>query len=260
VGRFITKTENQNAKKEASVTEIIAEIGINFMGNMEIARKLIADATECGADIAKFQWYSCDSLFGDPSKDTYNQKIYEAVKPFELDEKKIEQLVKWCELEGIEFACSVFDKERFETLEDLGVSVHKVASRVSKYDRDLAVKIIETGKPCYVSLGFGAEPFDTEKYPKVRHLQCVAKYPTWNEDFDIPKSFEDSIYYGLSSHATTPYPAMVAVARGAKAIEVHFTLSKSMVALPGGFDHLCSLNKDELKQLVDFAYHADQIK
>lgn len=241
------------------MAEIIADIGINFMGNMTIARKLIADAAEVGADIAKFQWYSCDALFGDPTKDTYNKDIYEKVKPFELDEKKIEQLIKWCDLEGIEFGCSVFDRERFLKLDLLGVKHHKIASRVSKFDRALAEEILATGKPTYTSLGFGAEPFDTVKYPNCFQLYCIASYPTENHEIHLPKSFKDSIYYGFSSHAMGPTPSMIAIARGAKAVEVHFTLNKSMAALVGGFDHLCSLEKNELKQLVDFSKQAGKI-
>lgn len=239
--------------------EIIADIGINFMGNMGIARKLIADAAEVGATIAKFQWYSCDSLFGDPSKITYNKEIYEKVKPFELDESKIEQLMRWSEMEGIEFGCSVFDEERFLALDKMGVKKHKIASRVSKYDRPLAEKMLATGKLCFASLGFGAEPFDIVKYPNCKHLYCIAMYPTYYNDINMPKSFSDSIYYGFSSHATDPYPCMVAIARGALAVEVHFTLSKSMIAIPGGFDHLCSLEKEELKQLIKFSRQAEKI-
>lgn len=240
--------------------EIIVDIGINHHGNMDIARKLIGDAAECGASIAKFQWYSVDALFGDASKPTYREDIYELVKPFELDEKKVQQLMKWCEEEEIEFGCSVFDNERFEKLEQMGVKKHKVASRVSKYDRDLAVRMLKTGKPTFVSLGFDAEPFDIKEYPNCYPLYCVAKYPTAHSEFDLPKDFNDSIYYGFSSHATDPYPAMVALSRGSKAVEVHFTLNKSMAALPGGFDHLCSLDKQELKQLCDFAKRIKKIK
>jgi N,N'-diacetyllegionaminate synthase len=235
------------------MTSILVDIGINHMGNMNIARKLIGDAAEVGATIAKFQWYSCDALFGDPTKDTYNRAIYDTVKPFELDEAKVTQLMKWCELEGIEFGCSVFDQERFEKLDAMGVKHHKIASRVSKFDRGLAETILATGKPTYTSLGFGAEPFDQNKYPNCLPLYCIASYPTENHEIHLPKSFKDSGYYGFSSHAMSPVPAMMAIARGAKAIEVHFTLSKSMAAMTGGFDHLCSLDKSELKQLVDFS-------
>ena len=228
------------------------------MGNMNIARKLIADAAECGADIAKFQWYSCFDLFGDETKDTYNKEIYEQVKMFELNENKIEQLMKWCDTEGIEFGCSAFDRERFLKLESMGIKRHKVASRVSKFNRELAEEILLSGKESFVSLGFGAEPFDV-KYTNCRNLYCIAKYPTEYCDIDFPKSFKDSIYYGFSSHAMTPYPAMVALSRGAKCIEVHFTLDKAMSALPGGFDHICSLNKNELSQLVQFSKHVGKI-
>ena len=242
--------------------EIIVDVGINHMGNMNIARKLIHDAAECRASICKFQWYSVQDLFNNPDKDTFRPDIYEVLKPFELNEEKIEKLMYWCEEDGIEFMCSVFDNERFEKLDRMGVKKHKVASRVSKYDRLLAEKILKTGKQTFVSLGFGAEPFDTKKYPNCYHLYCVAKYPAEYSDFKMPKTFDwvDSDYYGFSSHASTPYPSMVALARGAKCIEVHFTMDKSMAALPGGFDHICSLDKTELKQLVDFSKHAEKIK
>jgi sialic acid synthase SpsE len=240
--------------------EIIAEIGINHHGNMNIARKLIADAAECGATMAKFQWYDCDALFGDPSKATYREDIYKLVKPFELNESKIEQFMKWCDLENIEFGCSIFDEGRFLKLDKMGVKKHKLASRVSKYDRELGERVLATGKPTYTSLGFEAEPFDTTKYPNCFHLYCVAKYPTEYSDLDLPKSFEDSIFYGYSSHSMDVYPSLVALSRGAKCIEVHFTLDKSMGALPGGFDHLASLDKSELKQLCDFAKKVEKIK
>ena len=242
------------------MTEIIAEIGINHMGDMNVARRLIADAAECGATMAKFQWYSVYDLFGNPDKDTFNPDIYKNVQPFELDEGKVYQLKEWCDLEGIDFGCSVFDQGRFKTLDSMGVRKHKIASRVSKFDRSLAEKVLESGKPTYVSLGFDSKAFDISKYTNCMHLYCVAKYPTEHHDFDLPKSFSDSIYYGFSSHAMDPYPAMVALARGAKCIEVHFTLDKSMSVLPGGYDHICSLDKKELKQLCDFSNHISRIK
>ena len=242
------------------MVEIVVDIGINHMGNMNIARKLIADAAESGATVAKFQWYSCDELFGNPKKDTFNEEIWKTVKPFELNESKIEQLMKWCDLENIEFGCSIFDEERFLKLDKMGVKKHKLASRVSKYDRTLAEKVLSTGKITYTSLGFGAAPFSVEKYPNYRPLYCVAKYPTEYSDLNLPKYFPDSIYYGFSSHAMDVYPSLVALSRGAKCIEVHFTLDKSMSALPGGYDHICSLDKQELKQLCDFAKRIEKIK
>ena len=242
------------------MVEIIAEIGINFMGNMNIARKMIADVADCGATMAKFQWYSVYDLFGDQSKDTYNKEIYNNVQAFELDESKIAQIMQWCDYEGIDFGCSVFDEKRFLKLDTMGVKKHKIASRVSKYNRVLAEKILKTGKPTYTSLGFEAEPFNTEKYPNCFHLYCEAKYPSEHTDFDLPKDFHESIYYGFSSHAMDSYPAMVALSRKARCIEVHYTLDKSMAILPGGYDHICSLNKFELKQICEFANKIKMIK
>lgn len=237
--------------------EIIADIGINHFGRTDIIRQLIANIAECGANTAKFQWYSAYDLFGNPRISTFNKDIYEKIVPFDLSEKQIEQIMRWCEIEGIEFMCSVFDNKRFDALEGLGVKKHKIASRVSKFDRPLAEKMLATGKPCYASLGFGAEPFDTVKYPNCRHLFCVASYPTEYSELTIPAKFDE--YFGFSSHSMNSAPSMIAISRGAQVIEVHFTLSKGMSAVSGGLDHISSLEKTDLRELIVFARKAEKI-
>ena len=240
-------------------TVIVADLGINHHGNMGLARKMIADVAECGVSIAKFQYYSVNSLFGDSTKPTYNKEIYDQVKPSELDQPKIEQLMRWCEIEGIEFGCSAFDADRFNILESLGIKSHKAASRVARFDRALTEQMLATGKTTYVSLGFGATGYDSVKYPNLRTLYCVASYPNEYSDLCMPKSFKDSDYCGISLHSFSPVPGMIAISRGAQVVEVHYTTDKGLAVVSGGFDHTSSLDKDELKQLVQFARQAEKI-
>lgn len=227
---------------------VIAEIGINHNGNIHLAHELIRQAAIAGADAAKFQAYSVDALFGPDGEDP-NPEIHKGVKPLEFNKEQFAQLKEWCDEEGIEFMCSVFDEERLQWVEDLGVKRHKIASRVSKLNRPLAEKMMATGKECLMSLGFASEPL-AESLGNMRYLYCVSQYPTEYSSLQLPLDFGISNYfYGFSDHTLGIEASLVAVARGAKVIEKHFTLSK---ATPG-FDHICSITPDELADLVKYS-------
>lgn len=240
---------------------IIMDIGINHNGNINLAHELIRQASICGADIAKFQAYSVDALFG-PNGEDPNPEIYAGVKPLEFSKEQFYQLKKWCDEENIEFMCSVFDEERLKWMEELSVKKYKIASRVSKLDRDLALKMINTTKPCYMSLGFNTKPFDI-KYTNVHYLYCVSKYPTEYNEIKMPSFFtkynsnvgDTNCYEGFSDHSLGIEASLVAVSRGAKIIEKHFTLDKSAK----GFDHICSITPTELADLVKYARLIEKI-
>jgi N-acetylneuraminate synthase/N,N'-diacetyllegionaminate synthase len=233
---------------------IIAEIGINHDGSLAKAKELIRQASICQANCVKFQAYSVDALFG-PNGEDPNEEIWKGVKPLEFGFEQFAELKKYADEEGIEFMCSVFDEERLGWMETLGVKRHKIASRTSKLSRGLAEKILATGKPCYASLGFNAQPFDTVKYPNCQHLYCVAKYPTAYSELQLPKDFNNSPYVGLSDHSLGIEASLIAVSRGAKVIEKHFTLNKGLQ----GFDHICSCDPAELRDLVHYTRRMEKI-
>lgn len=235
--------------------EIIAEIGINFGGNLDLAHNMIRDAAICGADVAKFQLYNVDLLFGINGEDP-NEEIYKGVKHTELKKEDIVKLIKWCDEENIEFMASVFDEERFGWLEELKVKRYKIASRTSKLTRDLAEKIAQTGKPCLMALGFNSQPLDS-KYNNVKYLHCVSSYPTEYSQINFPKSFKDSIYYGISDHSLGIESSLVAIGRGAKVVEKHVTYDKS--STNPKFDHVCSIDFSELKDLVKYSKLMDKV-
>ena len=128
-------------------TEIIAEIGQNHNGNMELAKKLIQEAKRAGADVAKFQLYEARALFPKEGNEwfDYNCKT-------ELSRTQIGMLAEECDKAGIEFMASVFDIERIQWLEDVGMKRYKIASR-SIFETGLINAVAATGKPMIVSLG-----------------------------------------------------------------------------------------------------------
>lgn len=222
---------------------VIAEIGINHNGCIDVAHELIRKARVAGADVAKFQFYDPHAIFGPegshPNPEALAQNL---TVQFGFDDAR--QLKTWCDDEGIEFAASVFDLERLGWMIDLGVRRHKIASRVVE-NRELCERILATGQETYVSLGFWAVEGVPFAAPNAHYLYCVPKYPTEFHDLVLPRDFKESRYCGFSDHTVGIEAALVAAGRGARVIEKHFTLNKD---LPGP-DHVCSATPEELAEL-----------
>lgn len=226
---------------------IIAEIGINHNGSLDLAHELIRQARICGADIAKFQFYDPYKIFG-PDGSYPNDGALRQALTVQFGYEDAVRLKRWCDEEGIEFMASVFDVERFEWTQALGVLRHKIASRAVE-NAELCQRILDTGQEAFVSLGFWDKegvPFDGEQ---VRYLYCVPKYPCEYDDVSLPESFGASIYAGFSDHTIGIEAALVAVGRGAGVIEKHFTLNKGLA----GPDHVCSATPEELTLLCRYA-------
>jgi len=219
---------------------IIAEIGHNHNGNMRLAKQLIWEAKECGADIVKFQLYDTDYI-----KKPWQSRYFE-LKAAELDKDQLKELFKEAQKAGIEFLCSVFDAERVKWTEEIGVKRYKIASR-SIYDKELIKAIEKTKKPIIASLGKWKGPGFPKIKGKVDYLYCVSEYPAYITADQFPAKFDK--YSGFSDHTIGCYWAREAIKRGAKIIEKHFTLSKT---LPG-HNQKGSAEPWELKDLVVYA-------
>jgi sialic acid synthase SpsE len=223
--------------------EIIAEIGQNHNGDLQLARRLIAEARAAGASVAKFQVYDARALFPKEGNDWYDYNC-----KTELSRGDVETLARECEIQGIEFMASVFDVERVAWLEGVGIRRYKIASRSVK-DRKLIETVAKTGKPMLVSLGM----WDGSEFPKisspggVEYLYCVSIYPTEMSDLHFRK-VDFARYCGFSDHTIGIHAAMIALSRGARIIEKHFTLDKTM----HGPDHSGSMTPEELAALSQF--------
>lgn len=222
------------------MTELIAEIGQNHNGDMGLARELIHAARDAGADVAKFQIFDARRLFpreGNPWYE-YNLKT-------ELDRTQVEELFGLCAAAGIEFMASVFDAERVQWLEALGVRRYKVASR-SISDTPLLSALAATGKPLLVSLGhWSGEGFPVlQGAGPVDFLYCVSRYPAPLDSLRLA-SVDFTAYAGFSDHSEGIAAAVAAYARGARIIEKHLTLDREM----HGPDHQGSATPQEMSAL-----------
>ena len=212
----------------------IAEIGLNHNGNFKACHEMIRVAKKSGADIAKFQlgWKSL------PNEINF------------LDLERIKTLKKWADEFEIELMFSVFNKESLVMVKNLNLDKYKIASRTVVGDLELVKKIVSLKKKTYISLGM----WEKDELPmtgqgNVEYLWCKSKYPTTIDDLvDFPKNFKGSNYSGYSDHSIGIDMPLIAISRGAKIIEKHFTLDKTSTVVR---DHILSATPDEFENLVN---------
>ncbi len=223
--------------------EIIAEIGQNHNGDMVLAKELIHAAKESGADIAKFQLFDALKTF-----EKKNNPWFEYNCKTQLSQENLVTLNEECKKADIEFMSSVFNFELINWLEELNVERYKVASR-SINDNKLIKTLLELNKPLIISLGHWKKKdfpvFSSNK--KISYLYCVSKYPTELDELHLSE-VDFSKYDGFSDHTIGVNASIIALSRGAKIIEKHFTLDKNLF----GPDHSCSMLPEELMAISNF--------
>lgn len=214
---------------------IIAECGLNFNGDIELAKRMICEAKEAGADLVKFQLFDSDKI---PSIDWHRK--------CELSFDQASGLFNIGQLEGIEVFFSVFDVERVRWCEEIGVKRYKIANTLRSEEVIRAVGA--TGKPLILSnfVGRGDWPFALAKslcHPHIKVIYCRSSYPTGIEDLSF--NLMERQFNGFSDHTIGLDASKIALARGAEIIEKHLTLDKNME----GPDHQLSMTPDELREL-----------
>lgn len=248
-------------------TLIIAEAGVNHNGDIAIAKRLIEVAAEAGVDMVKFQTFSADRLAtGGAIKAEYQaqstgelESQHAMLRRLELSSDMHEACIDHCHMHGIRFFSSGFDVESLDFLVGLGLDLIKIPSgEITNlpYLRRAAFH----GKPVILSTGM-ASLGDIESAlaaleeggidrEQITVLHCNTEYPTPMVDVNlhamrsIGQAF--GVAVGYSDHTVGIEVAIAAVALGARVIEKHFTLDRS---LPGP-DHAASLEPAELKAMV----------
>jgi sialic acid synthase SpsE len=233
-------------------TEIIAEIGQNHNGDVDLAKNLIKAAKQAGADVAKFQVYDARQLFPPKPENPW----FEYNCATELKRDDVNRLADYCAGIGIEFMASVFDLERLEWLEAVNVKRYKLASR-SVIDSSLISGLVETGKPIIVSLGMWHEKsFPSISSPGgVDFLYCVSKYPTPLSELKL-SSLDFDKYAGFSDHTIGVSAACASFVLGARILEKHLTLDKADY----GPDHSCSMTPAELAFISKFRKDLEEFR
>lgn len=245
---------------------IIAEAGVNHNGDLEMAKKLIEKATVCGVDCVKFQTFKAERVVTkNAPKAKYQlgttdkiESQLDMLRKLELRPEDHAKLKTYAEKLGLVFLSTPYNFEDIDLLENIGVLAYKVASG-QIVEHPFLRKIAKTSKPIFLSTGMSTlAEIDTalkniyrEGNDMVILLQCTTNYPSMIEDANLRviQTLQSTFgtLVGYSDHTIGDEAAIVAVALGAKVIEKHFTLDKS---LPGP-DHSSSMPPQELKSLVE---------
>lgn len=246
-------------------TFIIAELSANHNGSIETAIETIKAAKRAGADCIKFQTYTADTITINSKKDDfrisgsiwdgkYLYDLYqEAYTPWEWHK----QLFEIAAAEGLICFSSPFDFTAVDFLETLNVPAYKIAS-FEITDIPLIEYVASKGKPIIISTGI-AEVADIELAlaackrvgnHDIALLKCTSSYPAPIEEANLTmiKDITDrfNVISGLSDHTMGSIAPIVAVVKGAKIIEKHFILDRSI----GGPDASFSMNEQEFTEMV----------
>lgn len=241
---------------------IIAEIGINHNGCLDLALRLIDEAAEAGADCAKFQMRHLESLYRNegqahaPAEDLGTQYTLDLLERFALTNDELFKAFDHCRERGVVPLCTPWDLESVAVLEDYGVPGYKIAS-ADLTNHDLLDAVASTGRPVLLSTGMSTE---TEIREAIGLLQARgASYVLLHCNSTYPAPFRDvNLHYiaqlralgccpaGYSGHERGWHVPVAAVALGARVIEKHVTVDRTME----GNDHRVSLLPREFRQMV----------
>jgi len=238
---------------------LIAEIGNNHLGDVELAHKTLDAAIDAGVDAVKFQMFNprelvsaSEPLLKHIADQTYRTQR-ERFQKMVLAPEVFAQLAAHAKDRKVDFLCTPFDLESAEFLDDL-VPAFKIASG-DVTNSQLVATLIGKGKPIMISTGLctQAEVDDlVAKLPKDRTIlfHCISSYPTPDEDACLSLipfyKAKYGIPIGYSDHTCDLLAPVASVALGAVVVEKHFILDR---ALPGG-DRQLSLVGSEMAQLV----------
>jgi len=240
---------------------VIAEIGLNHNGDVELAKRLIDVAADAGADAVKFQKRTPEIATPEHMRDipretpwgtmTYLEYRYRV----EFDRDQYIEISDHAMLRGLEWFASPWDEPSVAFLEDLGVHAHKVAS-ASLTDHDLLRALRDTGKTVILSTGMSTmdeidAAIDVLGTERLLLMHATSTYPMEPGEANlrmIPALRErfPGVPVGYSGHERGLQISLAAIALGAVAVERHITLDRTM----WGSDHAASLEPAGLQHLV----------
>jgi N-acetylneuraminate synthase len=240
---------------------IIAEIGINHNGDIELATRLIDMAKEAGCDAVKFQKRTIDIVYSKEFLDSYRESPWGTTQRaqkegLEFDREEYDIIDEYCKKKGIDWFASAWDTESLKFLRKYNLKYNKVASAMLT-NYPLVNLIAEERKHTFISTGMSdwniidkvVDIFKQKKCPFTL-MHCVSTYPAPEEDLNLLciKSLREryGCDVGYSGHEISPHPSIIAAALGAIAIERHITLDRTIY----GSDQAASLEEKGLEILV----------
>lgn len=245
--------------------QVIGEIGQNHNGSMENAKLLIDMCKLCGVKLVKFQKRDINTEF---TKEAYNRPyvnsnsfgdIYGKHREFlELNKEQHKELKEYANKKGLIYFCTPCDIPSVEIMEEINCPFYKVASR-DITNIPLLERLAKTGKPVIISTGM-ADYSDIDlalktlnmPYDKVIIMQCTSEYPCppKNTNLNVITEFMNKYknIIGFSDHTTGILAPVLATMKGAKIIEKHITLDRTMK----GTDQVGSLEFQGLHKLITY--------
>ena len=239
---------------------VIAEIGNNHNGSVELALEMVNAAHEAGANCVKFQMRNMFSVYRKKSlskqgEDLGTEYVLDLLERFQLSQHEHKQVAEYCDQKGILYMCTPWDSESVVALEALAVQAYKVAS-ADLTNLPLIERLIATKKPLILSTGMSSVEeiqittnFLNSRDAEFALLHCNSTYPAPFHDINlnwIKKLKEIHPLIGYSGHERGIAVTLAAVGLGAKVVERHFTFDRSME----GPDHAASLVPGEFGALV----------
>lgn len=238
---------------------IIAEIGINHNGSIDLAKRMIDEAVMAGCDAVKFQKRTVTKVYTPEELDTYRPNYYgntnrDLKLGLELSYEDYCEIDRYCKAKKIMWFASCWDIDSVDFIEQFDVPCHKIASALLT-DDEFLYKIKSTGKPVLLSTGMST-------MEEIRHavsilgednlviFQCTSTYPTEHNEINLRviEEFrkEFSCPIGYSGHEKGLLPSILAVELGASSVERHITIDRTL----WGSDQAASLEPEGLRRMV----------
>ncbi|MEI7474094.1 MAG: N-acetylneuraminate synthase family protein [bacterium] len=246
---------NQTIINQSSEPYFIAEIGSNHNQDLGIAKELIHISADCGANAVKFQSLNLERQYSQSAQTEDLKKLFQKIK---LDENWYTELAEEAKKAKVDFCSAPTYIESIELLEQVNIPFYKLASPQIRTFPTLINKVSALQKPILLSVGYcnyslierAIEICKAQGNENIILLHCVSEYPTKFEKVNLKvlntlSNMFDSLV-GISDHSEGIEVPVASVALGAKVIEKHITLSRTM----DGPDHYFALEPQEFKAMV----------
>ncbi len=248
-------------------TYFIAEIGGNFDGSIEKAKKLIDAAKDAGADCAKFQTFTADTIVseGGFSKmelhgvhGTWGRTVSEVFRDVEFPMEWHREIADYCKKIGIDFSTSPYFKEAVDLCAEMNLPFIKIGSgeitwlEMIEYIAGKGLPImLATGDATMSEIDEAVRTIEKTGNKNLVLMQCITNYPSKidSANVNVLKTYESAFgcLTGYSDHSPGHVVALASVVLGGRVIEKHFTLNKN----DKGPDHPHSMEPNEFKFMVD---------
>ncbi|MDD5290981.1 MAG: N-acetylneuraminate synthase family protein [Patescibacteria group bacterium] len=245
---------------------IMADIGANFDGDLEKAKKLALAIKEAGGDVVKIQSFLAPKIVSGKGfasmqlkgvHGSWGRPVDEIFKEVEFPREWHKEFFEYCKEIGIMASSAPYDFAAVDLMDELGVDFYKIGSGDITW-HEMLEYIAKKNKPMILATGASTLEEVDEAIAVIERtgnknlilLQCITNYPSKIEsaNINVLKTYQDryNIITGYSDHAPTDIVPLGAVALGAKVIEKHFTLNKK----DKGPDHSHSMEPQEFAQMV----------